>query len=97
VTLTSGRQGSRAVDAPGREQKTVTGEIRWARETEGGPRGKRRAWPWKNSGGSDASLVEKKGKRNELPKRYVRNEWQVGNFLTPKQVKAGSEVLSSSY
>jgi hypothetical protein len=29
--------------------------------------------------------------------RYVCNQWQVGNFLTQKQVKAGGRVLSSLY
>jgi hypothetical protein len=59
------------VDAPGREQKTASGEILWARETEGGSQGKSRAWPGINGRGSNASLVEKKGKRTELPNWYV--------------------------
>jgi hypothetical protein len=29
--------------------------------------------------------------------QYVCKEWQVGNFVTQKQVKAGSEVLSNLY
>jgi hypothetical protein len=29
--------------------------------------------------------------------RYVCNEWQVGNFVIQKQLKAGGDQLSSLY
>jgi hypothetical protein len=37
------------------------------------------------------------GKKRKETNQYECKEWKVGNFLTQKQVKAVSEVLSSLY
>jgi hypothetical protein len=75
-----------------RVQTVAATEMPRERETVGGPPGRSKAWPWGNGGGSDASLVEKKGKEMNW---YVCKKWQLGNFVTQKQVKARSEVVSS--
>jgi hypothetical protein len=59
-------------------------------------RGKR--WRAQSSGSRTRKVamrsVEKKRKETN---RYVCKEWQVGNFVTQKQVKARSDVVSCLY
>jgi hypothetical protein len=57
-----------------------------------GPPGRR---PCVNGGNSDMSRWWKR--RRKETNRYVCKEWRVGNFVTQKQMKAGSEMLSSLY
>jgi hypothetical protein len=55
-----------------------------------GPPGRR---PCVNGGVSEMSRWWKR--RGNETNRYVCKEWQVGNYVTQKQTKAGSEMLSS--
>jgi hypothetical protein len=44
-------------------------------------------------GGGDIAGDKEKGKKRTI----MCNQWQVGNFLPPKQLKAGVRVLSCLY
>jgi hypothetical protein len=65
-----------------------------ARDGEGQPREAGQRWRHAEEQGRRGTKEKEKKKETN---RYVCNEWQVRNFVTQKQLKAGGDQLSSLY